>query len=185
MHSRVPIWIFLERCRWHAMVLAVLYFTHATVAIASPEDPIARFRKWVDSTGKFEVEAKFVEVRDGKIVLERKDREVIRVDHQRLSKGDQLYVAEHLQKALTASREETAVSKRSAITGARTTPPEQAETVKAVQVFKDLTEITADSEKELYGIRWIESHEEAEEIALETNKPIMWFRVLGDLEGFM
>ena len=37
--------------------------------------------------------------------------------------------------------------------------------------------------KELYGIQWVNSLDRAVEAS--GLKPIVWFRVLGDLEGFM
>lgn len=183
MLSRILIREQFQRVHSLVMAVALCFMVPGVSIFAAPADPDSGLRKWTDATGRFEVVAKFVEVSDGKIVLQRKDNEVIRVDHQRLSTSDQLYIAQHLQKALNARFVETASSKRMLDTKAEPTNPRSPLAVEAK--FKELAEIKAASEKELYGIRWIESHEEAERIAQLTNKPIMWFRVLGDLEGFM
>lgn len=51
-------------------------------------------RTWSDASGKFRVEAQFVELADGKVRLQRTDGQVISVPLDRLSPADQAFVAE-------------------------------------------------------------------------------------------
>jgi uncharacterized protein (TIGR03067 family) len=55
-------------------------------------------RKWADGTGKFSVEAKLVEVKDGSVHLKRQDGKVIAVPLEKLSEVDQKHVASLLAK---------------------------------------------------------------------------------------
>jgi len=50
-------------------------------------------RMWTDNTGKFSVEAEFVEVKDGKVLLKKDNGKVFQVPIERLSDADQRYVA--------------------------------------------------------------------------------------------
>jgi len=52
----------------------------------------AHARKWTDSTGKYSVEAEFVELVGQTVTLRRSDGEVIRVPLERLSRSDRQYV---------------------------------------------------------------------------------------------
>jgi hypothetical protein len=55
-------------------------------------------RTWEDSTGKFQVQATFVSVENGKVVLQKADGTTLDVETKRLSPADQKYVEEQ-QKA--------------------------------------------------------------------------------------
>lgn len=55
---------------------------------------IAAAREWVDATGKFKVEAEFVALRGGKVILEKPDGSVLSIPLDRLSASDQ----EHAKK---------------------------------------------------------------------------------------
>lgn len=61
----------------------------ALVALATIESGI---RKWADKTGMFNVEAQFLEVKDGKAFLKKKDGMTISVPVTQLSEEDQLYI---------------------------------------------------------------------------------------------
>ena len=68
-------------------------------AVAPSETPtessqVAEFRTWSDKTGKFKVVAKLVEVRDGVIVLEKRDGTTAEVPLDRLSEQDQQFAHE-------------------------------------------------------------------------------------------
>jgi hypothetical protein len=54
-------------------------------------------RSWSDASGKFSVEAEFVEMRDNKVVLKRKDGQLLSVPLDRLSDKDKT-VVEQLRK---------------------------------------------------------------------------------------
>ena len=51
-------------------------------------------RTWTDATGKFKVQAKFVEMTDGKVTLERADGKRVVVPLTKLSEADRKYVAQ-------------------------------------------------------------------------------------------
>jgi hypothetical protein len=87
MNSRVP---------RKACLLPVL------IAALCANDALAR--KWTDSTGRFSVEADFVELVDGQVALKKADGQSIRLPVERLSEADQQHV-----RSLTA-----------AVTGAQT-----------------------------------------------------------------
>lgn len=57
---------------------------------ASKEQPKqTKLRTWTDSTGKYKVEAAFIELKDGKAVLRREDGKTVGVTVEKLSKADQ------------------------------------------------------------------------------------------------
>ena len=47
------------------------------------------FRTWTDATGKFQIKAKFVALKDGKVTLEKDDGKVVEIDVSKLSAADQ------------------------------------------------------------------------------------------------
>ena len=61
----------------------------ALLLAASP----ASARKWTSSSGKFTVEAKLVEVKDGNVQLKRRDGKIITVPVSKLSKADRDYLS--------------------------------------------------------------------------------------------
>jgi hypothetical protein len=63
------------------LVLAAL-FGHA----------LGQSKTWRDATGKFSVEAEFVDFKDGKVQLKKKDGTVISIAKERLSKEDQSFI---------------------------------------------------------------------------------------------
>jgi hypothetical protein len=52
----------------------------------------AAARKWTDTTGKFNVEAEFVEVQNGKVRLKKPDGKIVVVPLEKLSAADQAFV---------------------------------------------------------------------------------------------
>ena len=56
----------------------------------APAEPM---RKWSDATGQFNVQARLVDVADGKVVLDREDGKRITVEVKKLTAEDQKYVA--------------------------------------------------------------------------------------------
>ncbi len=70
---------------WRWVVVAVSLVTCAVVASAQE-------RTWTDRSGKFSVDAEFVEVLEDKVVLRRADGKLIKVPLERLSTKDRAYV---------------------------------------------------------------------------------------------
>ena len=69
-------------------------------------------RTWNDATGAFSVEAQFVGVKEGKVMLKKADGKIVAVPLDRLSKEDQDFVAEHPQPGEPAARGERAVARQ-------------------------------------------------------------------------
>jgi hypothetical protein len=136
----------------------VLSLGLAVLATYSPADE--PLRKWTDKTGEYEVEAKLVSISsDGNTVsIELPDRQTVDVPIERLSGDDRRYLLRH--KRLQSQR--LAADRRGL---------QQRRTV------------------QLYGINWHQTLESAlaagQPSKNGTDKPIMCFRVLGDLAGFM
>src|SRR5580765_6302141 len=62
----------------------------ALAAVASSASFAAgELRTWTDSTGKFEIKAKFVKLADGKVTLEQEDGSEIEIPLKKLSAADQ------------------------------------------------------------------------------------------------
>lgn len=128
---------------------------------ASPFETASR--TWIDSTGSFKIEATFVSFERGRVTLRPKSGKEIAVPFGRLSSDDQNYVQKLTRRtSLNEGGERKSIPSRP-------------------------TRAKIDSKPdEMYGIKWQDSVDDAVKIASMTNdKPIMWFRVLGDLNGLM
>ncbi len=77
--------------RWLALTLLL--------GSALPAEAWAQMRTWTDSTGKHKMQAKFVEVTDGKVKLENEKGGQFAIDLTKLSEADQKYVAEQANQA--------------------------------------------------------------------------------------
>jgi len=83
----------------------ILVFVCALFLVALT-NPFALARKWTDSTGKYAVEAKFVDFKKGTVQLRKEDGTLIRIALEKLSEADQEFVqksgasgkAEHMAK---------------------------------------------------------------------------------------
>ena len=126
---------------------------------SSADEPL---RKWTDKSGEYEVEAKLVSISsDGNTVsIELRDHQFVDVPIERLSSDDRRYLLRHKR---LQSRRVAADRRRQQLPQSRTV--------------------------KLYGIDWHQTLESAlaagQPSRVGTDKPIMCFRVLGDLAGFM
>lgn len=80
-----------------ASLLVVFFFALGV------KDALAR--KWSDTTGRFNLEAEFVELNDGKVALEKTDGKIIRVPIERLSDEDRRFVASLQKKPQDSGKE--------------------------------------------------------------------------------
>ncbi|MFN3190035.1 MAG: SHD1 domain-containing protein [Aureliella sp.] len=142
-------------------ILLTLGFV-ALAACSSADEPL---REWTDKSGQYQVDAKLISIsEDGKVVsLELVDRQSIDVPLDRLSDEDHAYLARYKRLQSQRSKLASADRKRQRQRGSRAA--------------------------NLYGIRWHQTLESAQAasqpLQTGTGKPIMCFRVLGDLAGFM
>ncbi len=151
-----------------------------TAGLGAGEKEVAqrRHRTWTDSTGTYQVQASYVDFEDGRVLLEKPDGTEITVPFARLSSSDQNHVRHELRRSALAQRRQASTAARSA---------------DVVDVDKPVGEkggaepdrpLPAEPEI-LYGIHWHGSPADALAVGAEQDKPVMWFRVLGDLKGFM
>ena len=69
-------------------------------------------RTWNDATGAFSLEAKFVGVKDGKVMLKKANGKTVAVPLDRLSKEDQVFVAEQTKGQSSATTPTTPVARK-------------------------------------------------------------------------
>jgi hypothetical protein len=170
------------------MKYLVLYFVglaivSTTTAAELPNQPE---RKWTDNTGKFTITGSLLEVKEDEqsIVLQLADNRKVEVPLRRLSQFDQDYL--HIMKRREKIPVASPVKKKLAV---QTAPViEQDQTTKPAAKTNAQQ---ADEVSKLNGIMWFNSLQDAQRKALGKpkspfdDKPIMCFRVLGELEGFM
>lgn len=183
------------------LLLGCIVVANAPMQISAfedqPEHLQPKQRTWTDSTGKFKLKATFVEYANGKVVLEKPDRQLVEIDQKKMSSRDRQYVANHLRRVRGFKRYQRigkgkkAESQPDVAKKEEPKPEEKSEDKLAKQTDKD-AEIVIDIDsqdlpkpKSMYGIDWYKSADVASKVAANKDKAIMWFRVLGDLEGFM
>lgn len=125
--------------------------------------PTGALRTWKDDSGEFEVEATLLEVVDGSATLKLADGSKVDVPLDRLCDSDRRYIARETKKRAPARL----TTSRNNFRGKSVRDTEQR-----------------------YGIRWHRTLDGAANEAgfasrHHSEKPIMCFRVLGDLDGFM
>ena len=178
------------------MLLGVLISLTASMQLSAveetPEHLQTKERVWTDSSGEFKLNATFVEYSDGKIVLEKADKKLVQISHKKLSSRDRQYVADHLRRVREFERHQRlARAKRDSKPDAKEgvsgkTDVEVKQPDKSDEIVIDIDTPELPNAKSMYGIDWYKSGEVASQVAkTKGDKPIMWFRVLGDLEGYM
>jgi hypothetical protein len=133
-----------------------------SVQICSADD--VPTRTWTDATGKYKIEASFVDVESGSAQLRKGDGTNIVVPFKLLSSSDQNYVRSRLRQRHAENRR-----KPLPVTDLRQ---------------GDVDAATADATT-LYGINWYPAESVSKVASGKNAKPVMWFRVLGSLDGFM
>ena len=143
----------------------------ALAIIATADDDPSVARTWRDRTGEYEVQATLVHVDTdrGVVSLRKTDGEEVSVPLDRLSWDDRSYVTDYLRSRAETGRDNTA---------------------SAGQSFNDPPRSDLFNVVSLYGVQWHRTPQSAESAAngqsgKGDDKPIMWFRVLGDLAGYM
>lgn len=129
----------------------------------------AQARKWTDASGKYSVEAGFVDFENGNVRLRKHDGVEITVPFKQLSSSDQKYIRSRLRLRQLEIHKKPSPTK---ISAAKIPPA-----AKTAREHGDA--------KTLYGIQWYPSNAVSSAAAGKSPKPVMWFRVLGSLDGFM
>lgn len=155
-------------------------------------------RVWRDATGKYQVLATWKKYEDRTLTLETADGREIEISIDRISSADQSYAVKKIRsarrKATTAESVAENQNREADVLASVQEPIEPLESNTALpNVGQRPLEPTVGNPKPrfstgdldtLYGVDW-HSMDKAEQIAAQRDKPIMWFRVLGDLTGFM
>ena len=152
----------------------------ALVAVLSTANPVAAdgFRTWKSQNQKHAVQAKFddYDANSKQVTLINRDGKTITVKLDQLSSSDQKHVVRR-HKRLVA--EKNAADNPFKVVGNETTK-------KTPHSARKETPIIA-----RWGIEWTPGLENAQTVALgnrrntKDDRPIMWFRVLGNLEEHM
>lgn len=82
-----------------SLAMALLFYSSTVVGEEQS-------RIWSDKNGKHEISARFIDVKDGKVRLERPNGDVTRVLIEKLSKEDQAYVRDAVKKQKQQAKEE-------------------------------------------------------------------------------
>ena len=144
----------------------------SAVADETADETAEDYRIWADDSGEHQIEAALVDYVRGKVRLSKRDGVEVTIAYRRLSEIDRQYVREVISQRKEAD--------------APTVSPFKPSTLPPATVGDMAVERSVPSEqkpKELYGIQWVNSLDKA--VEAKGSKPIVWFRVLGDLEGFM
>ena len=89
------------------LLIAVVAGGFLTPCVAQePGDapPAAELRQWTDTTGKFQIDAKFIAFADNQVTLEREDGSTLMVPISRLSADDRAFVRAELRRRREAAR---------------------------------------------------------------------------------
>ena len=167
-------WIDTKRGGFIACAICLAAFSlHAEEQVLTFDvDP----RRWRDATGKYQVDATLIKYRDRNVTLRISDGTTIDVPLERLCTTDLAYVSRHRRIARRAQANGAGESTEEALTSNKHAEKQPDST-------KPALDHSAPAER-LFGIDWY-SLDDAQALAQRSDKPIMWFRVLGDLSGFM
>ena len=150
--------------------------------LSANDDPLDSFRTWKDRSGKHEIEAQLVDSANSQVRLKKPDGTLISVPLKSLSNADKWFVRNELR------RRKANPSNAKTPNDIRNQPKNKLLKDKAEPDRKASDLAKRIDTKKLFGIQWHQNRDSAE-LAAKQNpkqpKPIMWFRVLGDLEGFM
>lgn len=154
----------LQPWRLLPLACAAVFWCHAALHAETP-------RTWKDASGRFRVEASFVAHEDGVVQLRKTDGTTISVPWEKLSSSDRRFV-------LARDDNEPATTESSA---------NRASTPSTVAVGKTTAKREKFRSESLYGINWYKPQDigNVAGVGQKSQKPVMFFRVLGDLDGFM
>ncbi len=156
-------------------------------------------RCWKDATGKFEVVAALAKYQQRELTLHTNDGKSIVVPIDRISKRDQAYAINKIRLARRQARPAAApseprqpvftTSRRANISNRlpkhdNRVPNLTSLLPKTAKLPVNAAPTSPQNDEMLFGVHW-QPIDRAEQLAAEQDKPIMWFRVLGDLSGFM
>lgn len=182
---------------------SVLLVAIAWVGAASAQTSDQKLIRWFDVQSKQTIRAYFDGVTNDNVRLKTKSGETVSISINRLSDTNQRYIR-NVQKTADNQNPAKKVGFISNVDSTTKTKTENANADKAdahpdaiakpktkkkpapgkVKNQKPSAPILAKS-KPMYGVNWLPIDRVLTEQPIENKKPVFWFRVLGDLEGFM
>ena len=173
-----------NKCAATSFAMMLAAFLTAGLAIcplASAEDGAGqtfdlKTRVWTDTSGEYRLNAALVAYQDRELTLRKEDGSEIQISVDKLSRADRQFVANRLREA----RQNREPQPRA---GEGSEPKSDVtENNKPIVVDKSI------HARQMYGIDWYDTKDSLIVASADNpkdEKPIMWFRVLGDLSGFM
>ncbi|MCH7729869.1 MAG: hypothetical protein IH991_25875 [Planctomycetes bacterium] len=166
-----------------AAASAWIFFALVGLAFAGNSE----FRTWTDSTGTHSVEASFAGCLNGNVKLRKVNGIEVSLPLDKLSLYDRNFIQNHLRTSRLAVRRSlprvAATANVDPIAEPLGDPRRVARAAGAPQALRANGKIGKNGATQLFGINWYASPDVTGPGQKE--KPVMWFRVLGDLAGFM
>jgi hypothetical protein len=156
------------------MSSAFCFFVTISVAClsAASQESSEHFRTWEDESGAYQIDAIFTEYMSGKVKLLRRDGQAVTVDYRRLSPDDREYV----RSLVTRERAKNPRHELSEGNVSKGGAPRSEEDPRG-EVNSRL------KPEEKFEIDWYGSPQAV--VASNSDRPLIWFRILGDIDGFM
>ena len=163
-----------------------------SIGIASAQEQEARV--WKSKDGKHVLEAKFVSFDEATnlVKLESMYGETFEIALNQLRSSDRKYVAKFQSQSKTTAKTTANPFRKSKTSPNSNARPNKPKPKSATTRTPDANRKKNDNKnsRNLYGITWTGPLQNALKLAKgkqtsKDDRPIMWFRVLGQLEGFM
>ncbi len=137
-------------------------------------------RVWTDVTGEYQVQATYLDYDRGRVQLRKEDGSELSVALESLSSADRDLIRQIQRQKYLDHRRQRRLDANGSADDSQSTSRTETPPPRNADLGHD------NSCEQLYGINWHDSREGAVAAAQQAgDKPIMWFRVLGDLKGFM
>ena len=159
------------RAGYHFVFFVVLLL-FAEQSVRASDGLGQQFRTWEDESGKYQVEAKFKSYERGQVALLKANGEERKIDYRRLSEKDRKYVRDVVNQ-----------SKPKTPPPAKTTEPADASRPDADRAEAREANVAELKPNQRYGIDLYGTPQEV--LKSNPDQPLIWFRILGDIDGFM
>lgn len=159
------------RAEYHSfLVVVILLFAEPSV---NASDGLGQpLRTWEDESGKYQVKAKFKSYERGQVALLKANGEEKTIDYRRLSEKDRRYVRDVVNQ-----------SKPKTPPPAKSTEPADASRLDSDRAEAPESDIAELKPNQRYGVDLYGTPQEV--LKSNPDQPLIWFRILGDIDGFM
>lgn len=176
--------------KWVIVVTLACFALPADVFAQQYEFTDTNQREWTDRRGENGFTARLVSYnrKSGEVVLQRADESTLEAPLMDFSISDRRYLTRQTNKAKRAAKRVELANReaKKKLTSEKGSTELLSLNTGASSTVRELT----DDVRRLYDIDWYQVPENATYAArgaagFQDDKPIMWFRVLGDLAGYM